>query len=122
MTLGEKFKAIRRESGLSQEAFGAQGFVSAPGWIKLENGQRSPSEKLIEKLVAWLVQDKHVRASAAKGLREELLTLKYLGSPSVFVRNLAQTHARSLPTGEALLAPSTAGKPKRGRPRLSAAA
>ena len=63
-----------------------------------------------------------MRASAAKGLREELLTLKYLGSPSVFVRNLAQTHARSLPTGEALLAPSTAGKPKRGRPRLSATA
>ena len=119
MTLGDKFKAIRRESGLSQEAIGAQGFVSAPGWIKLENGQRSPSEKLIEKLVAWLVQDKHVRSTAAKGLREELLTLKYLGSHSSFVRNLAQTHARALPTGEALLAPSTAGKPKRGRPKLN---
>ena len=122
MTLGEKFKALRRESGLSQEAFGAQGLISAPGWIKLENGQRSPSEKLIEKLVAWLVQDKLVRASAAKGLREELLTLKYLGSHSGFVRNLAQTHARTLPTGEALLAPSTAGKPKRGRPKLSTTA
>ena len=118
MTLGEKFKAIRRESGLSQEAIGAQGFVSAPGWIKLENGQRSPSEKLIERLVTWLVQDKHVRANAAKGLREELLTLKYLCSHSSFVRNLAHTHARSLPTGESLLAPSTLGKPKRGRPKL----
>ena len=118
MTLGEKFKVIRRESGLSQEAIGAQGFVSAPGWIKLENGQRSPSEKLIERLVTWLVQDKHGRANAAKGLREELLTLKYLGSHSSFVRNLAQTHARSLPTGETLLAPSTLGKPKRGRPKL----
>ena len=118
MTLGEKFKAIRRESGLSQEAIGAQGFVSAPGWIKLENGQRSPSEKLIERLVTWLVQDKHVRANAAKGLREELLTLKYLSSHSSFVRNLAHTHARSLPTGESLLAPSTLGKPKRGRPKL----
>ena len=119
MTLGEKLKSIRRESGLSQEAIGAQGFVSAPGWIKLENGQRSPSEKLIEKLVAWLVQDKHVKTNAGKSLREELLTLKYLGSHSTFVRALAQTHAKQLPTGEALLAPSTAGKPKRGRPKLS---
>ena len=119
MTLGEKLKSIRRESGLSQEAVGAQGFVSAPGWIKLENGQRSPSEKLIERLVSWLVQDKHVRSTAAKGLKEELLTLKYLGSQSNFVRGLAQTHAKELPTGEALLAPSTAGKPKRGRPKLA---
>ncbi len=119
MTLGEKLKSIRRESGLSQEAIGAQGFVSAPGWIKLENGQRSPSEKLLEKLVTWLVQDKHIRANTSKGLREELLTLKYLGSHSTFVRSLAQTHARQLPTGDALLAPSTAGKPKRGRPRLT---
>ena len=118
MTLGDKLKSIRRESGLSQEAIGAQGFVSAPGWIKLENGQRSPSEKLLEKLVAWLVQDKHVRSNTAKGLREELLTLKYLGSHSTFVRSLAQSHAKGLPTGEALLAPSTAGKPKRGRPLL----
>ena len=119
MTLGEKLKLIRRESGLSQEAIGAQGFVSAPGWIKLENGQRSPSEKLIEKLVAWLVQDKHVKTNAGKSLKEELLTLKYLGSHSTFVRGLAQTHAKGLPTGEALLAPSTLGKPKRGRPKLS---
>ena len=119
MTLGEKLKLIRRESGLSQEAIGAQGFVSAPGWIKLENGQRSPSEKLIEKLVAWLVQDKHVKTNAGKSLKEELLTLKYLGSHSTFVRGLAQAHAKGLPTGEALLAPSTMGKPKRGRPKLS---
>ncbi len=119
MTLGEKLKSIRRESGLSQEAFGAQGFVSAPGWIKLENGQRSPSEKLIDELVAWLVQDKHVRSNAAKGLKEELLTLKYLGGTSSFLRGLAQTHAKTLPTGDALLAPSTSGPPKRGRPKLS---
>ena len=119
MTLGDKLKSIRRDSGLSQEAIGAQGFVSAPGWIKLENGQRSPSEKLIEKLVAWLVQDKHVKTNAGKSLKEELLTLKYLGSHSTFVRGIAQAHAKGLPTGEALLAPSTAGKPKRGRPKLS---
>ena len=120
MTLGEKLKSIRRDSGLSQEAIGVQGFVSTPGWIKLENGQRSPSEKLIEKLVGWLVQDKHVKSSAAKSLKEELLTLKYLGSHSTFVRELAQAHAKQLPTGETLLAQSaTSGKTKRGRPKLA---
>lgn len=120
MTLGEKLKSIRHECGLSQEAIGAQGFVSTPGWIKLENAQRSPSEKLIDRLVGWLVEDKHVKATAAKRLKEELLTLKYLGSPSQFLRDLAKTHAKILPNGDALLAPSTAGKPKRGRPKMVA--
>ncbi len=122
MTLGEKLKSIRNECGLSQEAIGAQGFVSTPGWIKIENAQRSPSEKLLTKLVGWLVSDKHVRATAAKGLMEELLTLKYLGSNSKFVRELAHGHAQRLPNGEALLVPTPKGqKPKRGRPRLAMA-
>ena len=121
MTLGEKLKLIRRDCGLSQEAIGAQGFVSTPGWIKLENSQRSPSEKLLEKLVNWLVADKYVRASAAKTLKEDLLTLKYLGSNSKFVRELAHGHAKRMPNGEALLAQSTGQKPRRGRPKMAAA-
>ena len=86
----------------------------------MENGQRSPSEKLIEKLVSWLVTDKHVRSSKSKSLKEELLTLKYLGSNSLFMRELARDHAKQLPTGDVLLAPSTAPKPKRGRPKMTA--
>lgn len=122
MTLGEKLKSIRRESGLSQEALGAQGFISTPGWIKIENGQRQASEKLIDNLVAWLVEDKHIRASAAKALKEELLTLKYLGSSSAFVRELAKVHAKGLSGGEALLAQNAAeAKAKRGRPKLTGA-
>ena len=46
MTLGDRLKKLRKELGLSQEALGAQGFVSTPGWIKIENGQRQASEKL----------------------------------------------------------------------------
>jgi transcriptional regulator with XRE-family HTH domain len=122
MTLGEKLSTIRRECGLSQEAIGAQGFISAPGWIKLENEQRSPSEKLLEKLVTWLVKDKHVAASKSKGLKEELLTLKYLGSSSAFMRELAKGHARTLPNGEQLLIQKPAAPRKRGRPKLSASA
>ena len=122
MTLGEKLKLIRHECGLSQEAIGAQGFISTPGWIKLENCQRSPSEKLIEKFISWLVSDKYVRATAAKGLREDLLVLKYLGSNSKFLREMAHGHAKRMPNGEGLLVPTPADrKPKRGRPRLAVA-
>lgn len=120
MTIGEKLKSIRRDCGLSQEAIGAQGYISAPGWIKLENGQRSPSEELIEKLAAWLVHDKYLRSLAAKELKEELLTLKYLGSNSTFLRGLAQGHAKTLANGEDLLTNRPMPKPKRGRPKLTA--
>lgn len=121
MTLGDRLKTLRRELGLSQEALGAQGFVSTPGWIKIENGQRQASEKLIDKLIRWLVGDKYMRANAAATLREELLTLKYLGSRSAFVREMAKAHAKRMPGGgAALLAEDPAGyraKPRRGRPR-----
>ena len=120
MTLGDRLKTLRRELGLSQEAFGAQGFVSAPGWIKIENGQRQASEKLIERLAKWLVDDKYMRANAVTTLKEELLTLKYLGSRSPFVRELAKSHAKKLPNNAVLLAAEEPGayraKPKRGRP------
>ena len=120
MTLGERLKSLRKEIGLSQEALGAQGFVSTPGWIKIENGQRQASEKLIEKLSKWLVEDKYMRANAASTLREELLTLKYLGSRSKFVQDMARTHAKKLPAATTLLAAEEPGaykaKPRRGRP------
>lgn len=118
MQLGERLKTLRRDLGLSQEALGAQGFVSTPGWIKIENGQRQASEKLIDKLSKWLVEDKYMRAGAAGTLKEELLTLKYLGSRSPFVRDLAKTHAKKMPDGGATLLAETpkSSKPRRGRP------
>lgn len=120
MTFGDKLKSLRAEIGLSQEAIGAQGFVSTPGWIKIENGQRQASENLIERLTAWLVGDKHIRQGAAKELKEELLTLKYLGSRSFFVRELATKHAKTLANATTLLAaedPATYNaKRRRGRP------
>ena len=119
MTLGLRLKSLRTELGLSQEALGAQGFVSAPGWIKIENGQRQASEKLIDKLTRWLVEDKYLRAGAANTLKEELLVLKYLGNRSPFVRELAKSHAKKLPNSTALLAETPVVKPKRGRPVAS---
>ena len=116
MTFASRLKTLRRELGLSQEAFGAQGLISAPGWIKIENGQRQASEKLIERISKWLVEEKYMRSGAVNELKEELLTLKYLGSRSAFVREMARTHAQSLPNVEALLAPTPVSKPRRGRP------
>lgn len=82
--------------GLSQEAVGAQGFVSTPGWVKIERGARSPSDTLIEKLAEWLVKDGYVSKQEAKNLQEELLTLKYMADLSPFVRRLATEHYQKL--------------------------
>ena len=117
MTLGDRLKTLRRELGLSQEALGAQGFVSTPGWIKIENGQRQASEKLLENLVRWLIGDKYLKPAPASTLREELLTLKYLGSRSLFVRDMAKRHAKGLPNATALLTETPGERTrKRGRP------
>ena len=43
-TIGKRLKELRNEINLSQEAMGGQGFISTPAYVKLENGQRSPSE------------------------------------------------------------------------------
>lgn len=123
MTLGDRLKNLRKELGLSQEALGAQGFVSTPGWIKIENGQRQASEKLIDKLAKWLIADKYMKTTAANGLKEELLILKYLGNRSPFVRELATARAKLLPNGGVALlaeeptkykARKKAGRPKKG--------
>ena len=90
MNLGLRLKNLRRELHLSQEEIGGHGFVSAPGWIKIENGQRLPSDRLIVEIVRWLVKNKHLATGSTEHLREELLTLKYLGHRSEFVRGLAQ--------------------------------
>ena len=107
---GEHVKKLRQELGLSPDALGQHGFISTPGWVKIENGQRQASELLIDRLTKWLVQSKHLRAGAAATLKEELLTLKYMGSRSPFVQTLAQAHAAGLPGGK-LLAPEVVKTP-----------
>ena len=67
------------------------------------------------------MEDKYLRSGAAGTLREELLTLKYLGSRSPFVRDLAKSHAKKMPGGGVALLAETPGgyKAKRGRPKAS---
>ena len=95
--LTARLKALRKEAGVSQEAIGAQGSVSTPGWIKIENGLRSPSEKLLAELVGWLVQEKIVRAGQKTALIEELCALKYAGHRSPFLSMLARNFLAGLP-------------------------
>ena len=97
--------------------------MSTPGWIKIENGQRQASEKLLEKLVKWLVGDKYMKSGAATTLREELLTLKYLGSRSRLRARDGQ-EARQEPAQRHRLLhedpPGYRAKPQRGRPGRTA--
>ncbi|MBE7158255.1 MAG: helix-turn-helix transcriptional regulator [Rhodospirillales bacterium] len=92
--IAKKLRCLRRAGGLTQEAIGAYGFISAPGWIKLENGKRAPSEALLEKLCDFLVAEKVVRAVHKKTLHEELCALKYVGHRSPFLRQLATDYLK----------------------------
>jgi transcriptional regulator with XRE-family HTH domain len=85
MTIGDRLKQLRKELGISQEAMGHNGFVSTPGWIKLENGQRLPSEKLIERLCAY-AQECGFDEGKAHKLKVELLVLKYAYGKSSFLQ------------------------------------
>ena len=98
----QRLRDLRRSLGISQEALGAQGFVSASGWAKIENGTRQPSDELLEKLTEWMVRDGYLKARQRERLLEELLGLKYMEHLSPFVRRLARDFHESL-TGTSLL-------------------
>jgi transcriptional regulator with XRE-family HTH domain len=101
--LNRRLRDLRLNLGISQEALGAQGFVSTPGWAKIENGSRQPSDALLEKLVVWLEKDRYVTKREGKPLLEELLTLKYMGHLSPFVRHLARLHYEELKESSSVL-------------------
>ena len=116
MTLGERLKQLRRELGLSQEAIGKTSLMSAPGWIKLENGQRSPSEKLIRRLYDYLKEEHGYSESKAHKLKLELLLLKYAADPTKFTSVLAMAYVKlykleSLLSGEKPKAGKNGSKP-----------
>jgi transcriptional regulator with XRE-family HTH domain len=95
-TIALRLHELRKLAGVSQEAMGAQGFVSAPGWIKMENGQRSPSEKLLMAFVTWLVEEKVVRSNQKAALLDELCALKYASHGNAFVREMAREYLAAL--------------------------
>lgn len=98
----QRLRNLRKSLAISQEALGAQGFVSTPGWAKIENGTRQPSDELLEKLTDWMVRDGYLKVRERTPLLEELLSLKYMEHMSPFVRRLASEFYRALTPGPLL--------------------
>lgn len=94
--VNKRLRDLRQSLGLSQEAIGAQGFVSTPGWVKIENGTRQPGDALLEKLVGWLEKDRYLTRKDGEKLLEELLSLKYMSHLSPFIRKLARDYHETL--------------------------
>jgi len=101
--VSQRLRELRKSLGISQEALGAQGFVSAAGWAKIENGTRQPSDELLEKLTDWMVKDSYLKARQKPRLLDELLSLKYMENLSPFVRRLARDFHQSLMDAAPLL-------------------
>ena len=96
--VSKRLREVRLSLGLSQEALGAQGFVSTPGWAKIENGTRQPSESLLESFADWMVKDGYLNSRKKNDFLDELLSLKYMDHLSPFVRRLAREyHAACVP-------------------------
>ncbi len=96
-TITARMKELRLAAKLTQEAIGAQGIISMPGWIKIENGQRNPSEKMLEKFVALMVAEGVIHANQEAALLDELATLKYSHHRSDFLQRITRERLRTLP-------------------------
>lgn len=101
--VNQRLRELRLSLALSQEAIGAQGFVSTSSWVKLEAGIRQPGDALLEKLTHWLEKDRYVTAEEAQALLDELLTLKYLNHQSSFIRQLAREHRAKIEISRPML-------------------
>ena len=113
-------KPCAASSGFRKKPWELKASFPPPGGSRSKTASAKPARKLIEKLVKWLVGDKYMKAGAAATLREELLTLKYLGSRSAVRARDGQEARQGLANATALLAAEEPGaykaKPKRGRP------
>jgi transcriptional regulator with XRE-family HTH domain len=95
--LGRKLAELRRSAGLTQEAAAALVPVSVPALIKIESGQRLPSDSALARLTAALAKAGAVKASQRKALELELLTRKYAEHrTSEFLRRLARHRLKEL--------------------------
>ena len=96
MTLHERLKQLRADTDWSQETFAAHIGISTPGYIKLENGQRLPSEKVITQIAGALFDKKTtLYAPLVASLIDELSTLKALGSKNPYIRKIAGVYVKS---------------------------
>ena len=96
-TITARMKELRLAAKLTQEAIGAQGIISMPGWIKIENGQRNPSEKMLERFVALMVAEGVIHANQEAALLDELAALKYSQHRSDFLRRITRERLKIIP-------------------------
>ncbi len=95
--LGKKLAELRRQAGLTQQAAAALVPVSVPALIKMENGQRLPSDSTLTLLTAAFVKAGAAKASQRKALETELLTRKYAEHrTSEFLRQMARRRLKEL--------------------------
>jgi transcriptional regulator with XRE-family HTH domain len=95
--LGRRLAELRRGMGLTQEAVAVLVPLSVPALIKIENGQRLPSDAALERLANALAKAGAVKASQRKALGIELLTRKYAEHrTSEFLRQLARDRLREM--------------------------
>ncbi len=95
--LGQKLAELRRDAGLTQEAAAALVPVSLPALIKIENGQRLPSDSALARIAAALTKAGGGKATERKSLELELLTRKYAEHrTSDFLRRLARERLETL--------------------------
>jgi transcriptional regulator with XRE-family HTH domain len=88
---GSKVAELRRSVGLTQAQMAALVPVSLPALIKIENGQRLPSDTALARLAGALAKAGTVKASQRKTLEAELLARKYAEHrTSAFLRELAR--------------------------------
>jgi transcriptional regulator with XRE-family HTH domain len=94
---GTKVAELRRLVGLTQQQMAALVPVSLPALIKIENGQRLPSDPALVHLVGALAKAGAVKASQRKALEVELLARKYAEHrTSAFLRELARRRLADL--------------------------
>ena len=89
-SLAQALAAIRQSTGFSQNRFAQElALISGPAWIKIEAGNRDPSDSLLDGLVKWLVNQRRLETKASGEVARYLKALKYLGNRVEFVRRLA---------------------------------
>ena len=95
--VGSKLAELRRSIGLTQQQMAALVPVSLPALIKIENGQRLPSDSALARFAAALAKAGAVKASQRKTLEVQLLARKYTEHrTSSFLRGLARQRLADL--------------------------
>jgi transcriptional regulator with XRE-family HTH domain len=95
--LGKKLAELRHQAGLTQEAAAALTPISVPALIKIENGQRLPSDPALVRIAAALSKAAGVKAGERKTIELDLMLRKYAGHrTSAFLRQLAIARLKEL--------------------------